>query len=390
MLFNPKHNDDKMSNNTIKELIIKLCTASPIRLSFLLSLINFDFLMPILKKYYGEEWRWKKFSMIVMFKLFVFRILKSFDHSRVIAYLICHEQEAREIGFTDTDGNICLPDHETQRHWEKERLGVHGLNTIFNAIVERIRFLLIPLGIVLGLNIGEDSTMIRSCANDKKAEYNGHYKEKGYKGDITIDVDLGIPIAKRLTGANDYDGDNFAYTIDDLHKRGIYPKHFVGDNHYATYSNYFYGGYLNGIKMHCNFSSDAIYRYDATEEQLFLQYRKLWHDSQYKNNPDFRDVGDMLIKHGKQELIGACFRNYSFHEYVEDPDGYLGSYHQRSKDESINGILTTETGFEKMKVLGRKNADMHLSAHLIAILVIALLRVQFGITGGLMKIGGIM
>jgi len=295
-----------------------------------------------------------------------------------------------ELGFADSKGNIHLPDHETQRHWEKERFGIHGLNAIFNAIVQRVGYLLLPFGIILGLRIGEDSTMIRSCANDKEAEYNGHYKEKGYKGDITIDTDLGIPIAKRLTGANDYDGNNFPYTVDDLHKRGIFPRYYVGDNHYATYFNYFYGGYLNNITMHCNFSSEAIYRYDATEAQLLLQYHELWRDPQYKNTPDFGDIGDMLIRHGKSELVGACIRNHSFLEREEDPDGYLGTYHQRSKDESINGILTTETGFEKMRVLGRKNADMHLSAHLIAVLVLALLRVQFGITGGLMKVGGIM
>lgn len=378
-----------MFNNNIKELIIKLCSAVPLRLSYLLSIIDFDFLLPVLKRFYREEWRWKKFGLIPMFRLFVFRILKKMDHTRVIAYLKCHEQEAKELGFTN-ENSICLPDHETERHWEKERFGTHGLNLIFNAIVERIKFFLLPLGIILGLRIGEDSTMIRSCANDKEAEYNGHYKEKGYKGDITIDTDLGIPIAKRLTGANDYDGNNFSYSIDNLNKRGIFPKLFVGDGHYATYFNYFYGSYVKGIKMHCNFSIDAIYRDDATEEQLLLQYKKFWKDNDYKYDPDFRNICEMLIKHEKQDILGANFRNYNFHEYEEDPDGYLGIYHQRSKDESINGILTTETNFEKMKVIGRKNAEMHLSAHLIAILVLALLRVQFGINEGLMKIGGIM
>ena len=370
-------------------MIIKLCTAFPLRLSWLLMLIEFEFLDSVLKKYYREDWRWKKFSRISMFKLFVFRTLKGFDHTRVIAHLRCHGQEAKELGFVKHN-KILLPNHETERHWEKVRFGSFGLNAIFNALVERIRLLLLPLGIILGLCIGQDSTMIRSCANDNEAQYNGHYKEKGWKADITIDTDLGIPIAKRLMGANDYDGNNFSFTIDNLHARGIFPRQYVGDNHYATFLNYFYGAYINGIQMYCNFSSSAIYRYDATNETLFEQYQKLWQDPQYKNNPGFKDIADMFIKHGKQELIGACFRNYKFDEREEDPDGYLGIYHQRSKDESINGILAVNTGFEKMKVLGRKNAELHLSGHLIALLVLALLRVQFGITTGLMKVGGIM
>jgi hypothetical protein len=35
------------------------------------------------------------------------------------------------------------------------------------------------------------------------------------------------------------------------------------------------------------------------------------------------NIGDLLIKHKKDEIVGACFRNYSLHEYEEDPGGYL-------------------------------------------------------------------
>ena len=45
-------------------------------LAVLLSLLDLEFLRQELRKFYAEEWRWKKFDCIAMLKLDIYRIFK--------------------------------------------------------------------------------------------------------------------------------------------------------------------------------------------------------------------------------------------------------------------------------------------------------------------------
>lgn len=93
---------------------------------------------------------------------------------------------------------------------------------------------------IIGLSIGkdtvQDATPIRSCNHDDEAEYNAHYKVKGYKVDI-LTGDRGTTI--RVTGINSDEGRDLIPQLEELIRAGIDVKRVDGG--YDDYKNLAWG-----------------------------------------------------------------------------------------------------------------------------------------------------
>ena len=354
-------------------------------LAVLLSAIDLEFLRVELKKFYAEEWRWKKFDCVAMLKLDIFRIFKRKNFTEVIEYLKHSPEEAKLLGFSE------LPSNKTIWHWENVRVGGSGFHHLFLVLVKKLKFLLIPFGVILGKHIGQDSTPIASTREDKDAEFNPHYKLKMHKCHIVGDTDLGIPLNYDGSGGCDYDGAYLLPLVDEMVLvLGEIIERCVGDGHYGSFENYAKMN-MRGIELLVKPAVDDVYHPEADEEGLQKEYQRLrdekgWLPLDFIN---FRQMLEFLYKHGKLEILGKFFRNRVFR--VKDALDFLEKYHRRSVNEGFHGVIKENTEFGKMKVSGSRKVFVHSGVHLLAFLAVGpLFKLQQGIPTELMSLGHVL
>jgi len=87
-----------------------------------------------------------------------------------------------------------------------------------------------------------------------------------------------------------------------------------------------------------------------------------------------------LVEEEIYEPVAMYFRNDYMREYEECPDGVLDVYHRRNGNEGINSYLKDNLGLET-HINGKrmKNIDIHVTQCCIALLAVALTRLQNGI-----------
>lgn len=87
------------------------------------------------------------------------------------------------------------------------------------------------------------------------------------------------------------------------------------------------------------------------------------------------------------EPIAMYFRNPYVQKYEECPDAVLDVYHMRNISEGVNSYLITNLGLEThVNGKGIKNIDLHATQCCIAILAVALTRLQHGIKENLSSV----
>jgi hypothetical protein len=274
-------------------------------LATLLSLLDLEFLRAELKKFYGEEWRWRKFDCIAMLKLDIYRIFKVKDFTGIIRYLAKNPQETKLLGFSE------LPSEKTIWHWEKIRVGGQGWKHLFLVCVRKIRFLLVPFGIILGKHLGQDSTPIASTREDPDARFNPHYKLKMHKGHILLDVEHNLPLNFEGSGGLAYDGDYLLLLIEESEKNlETVAEDCVADGHYGSFENHAHM-HMRGCGLIVKPSDSDVYRPEADEEGLRTEYQKFRGADGWlpPDNISLRQLLEFLYLHGKIELVGMHFRN---------------------------------------------------------------------------------
>ncbi len=94
-----------------------------------------------------------------------------------------------------------------------------------------------------------------------------------------------------------------------------------------------------------------------------------------------------LVKKGVHEPIAMYFRNPYVQKYEECPDAVLDVYHMRNISEGVNSYLKNNLGLEThVNGKGIKNIDLHATQCCIAILAVALTRLQHGIKENLSSV----
>lgn len=354
-------------------------------LATLLSLLDLEFLREHLKKFYAEEWRWRKFDCVCMLKLNIFRIFKQKDFPGVIKYLSLRPDEAKLLGFSE------LPSDKTIWHWEKIRIGGEGWKQLFLACIRKVRFLLVPFGIMVGKHIGQDSTPVESTRGDPDAKFNPHYKLMMHKCHLLLDVEHHLPLDYDGSDGTAYDGDYLLPLIEESEANlETAAEDCVADGNYGSFENHA-RMHMRGCGLIVKPSVSDVYHPEADERGLWREYQKLKGVNGWLP-PDFislRQLLEFLYLNGKVELVGMFFRNALVK--IRDEIDFLKHYHRRSVNEGFHGVVKDNTGFGKMRVSGSKNLKVHMGAHLLSVLAVgALFKIQNGVTTELMGLGHVI
>jgi len=354
-------------------------------LATLLSILDLEFLREHLRKFYAEEWRWRKFDCICMLKLDIFRIFKQEDFTGVIRYLGANPQDAKLLGFSE------LPSEKTIWHWEKVRVGGQGWKHLFLVCIRKIRFLLVPLGIILGKHLGQDSTPIASTREDPDAKFNPHYKLRMHKCHLLLDVDFGLPLNYDDSDGVAYDGNYLLPMIREAEQNlGTAAEDCVADGNYGSFENHAHMN-MRGTPLFINPAVSDVYHPEASEEALEKEYQKFRHEDGWLPREFIspRQLIEFLYRHGKLELLGMFFRNRIMD--IKDTIDFLKKYHRRSVNEGFHGVVKDNTGFGKMRVSGSRNLIVHNGIHLLAFLAVGpLFKIQNGVASELMGLGHVI
>jgi len=94
-----------------------------------------------------------------------------------------------------------------------------------------------------------------------------------------------------------------------------------------------------------------------------------------------------LVKAGRYEAVAMHFRNAYMVEYEEAPDSVLDAYHARNNAEGVNGHLKDQWDLERtLNVVGIEAIKRHVLWALVAVHVVALVRLQHGVVDNLLSI----
>jgi hypothetical protein len=372
-----------------------------VRTSQFLEGLDLDPIMPELNKHYSVSEGEEDYPRRAMFKTMVCRkIMKIRYYTRTQNYLKDHPYEAIELGFNiDANGNALVPDHETLRHFEKIRLGNEGMDKIMELFCINVVGVGNRFGLKIGEKTGTDSTPIQTY-NDPDGTYNGHYKKEMVKAHITSDYDNNVPLAKQVCGGTDGDDQ---YLEGMLRKTAVSAKENMDDS-------WFDGGYNSNknialahveFGLTCHYHIDKDWRRNVTyehnlggktyiytpEQEINYLYRKYWMEPDYKKDASLEYMMMYLVKREIYEPVAMYFRNPCVAKYEECPDAVLDIYHLRNISEGINSYMKANLGLEThVNGKGIKNIDLHVTQCCIALLAVALIRLQHGIKENLSSV----
>jgi len=309
-------------------------------------------------------------------------------------YLRTHPASAELLGYKrGPDGKIRTPNGETIRYNSKERFGPDGIRRIDHSILVAMSRRAKELGIDFGECCSSDAFPIEAVESDEKAEYNGHYEVNGYKGALTSSYseETGIvPLVGKVIGINDDEGKELIPQIRESKKCEIKVKNNWVDGKYPTFENIPQAEVIEGTKLHYDIADGWVYHPEATLEKVRTEYQK------YHHRPDFR-VGatvefmmEYLVKNGRGEIVGKMLRNDHIAAKEECPDGYIDHFHRRNISESENDNIKNDKGLQRaIKRKGREYVELQFQLTLLALHVVALVRLQKGVKKNLVSTRGL-
>jgi len=325
---------------------------------------------------------------------FVFMKITDKTPDAVANYIKTHSACAELLGYKrDADGSFITPDGETIRYNQKKRFGHEGIKKIDHAVLTAIRSRSKELGIDLGECCGSDAFPLKSVTSDTESEYNGHYEINGYKVAMTESYgsETGIiPLIGQVIGINEDEGRTMIPQIQELKTCDINVKQNWVDNKYATIKNIQQAEIIEKTKLHYNPAKNWVYDYNATLGQIKIEYQK------FHNEPDFQPGASLefmmkylvLKEHG--ETVGYMLRNEHIAAKEECPDGYLDHFHQRNITESENDYIKNDRGLQKaVRRRGKEYIELQFQLTLLALHVIALVRLQNGVKNNLVSTRGL-
>jgi hypothetical protein len=234
---------------------------------------------------------------------------------------------------------------------------------------------------------------LKSVQSDKEAEYNAHYEINGYKVAMTESYghETGIvPLVGNALGINEDEGKELIPHIQELKSCGIHVKEDWVDTKYVTIENIPQAEIMEGTKLHYNPAINWVYDHTATPERIKREYQK------FHRTPDFRPDAPLdfmmkyLIMKGRGETVGYMLRNEHIAAKEECPDGYLEHFHTRNITESENDYIKNDRGLQRaIKRKGKEYVRLQFHLTLLALHVVALVRLQKGIKKNLVSTRGL-
>lgn len=353
----------------------------PMRLPLFLSFMDVTPLEEAMKPYY------KRLNSVrylaSMGRTLIFMKLKQFTPDQMTNYLKTHPADAELLGYRrESNEAFEIPCGETFRVNLKKRFGTKGIKKIDHLIMLSMREEAEKLGVDFGDCCGSDAFPVKAVNSDKDADYNGHYDETGYKVATTESYtpETGIvPLVGDVIGINDNEGDTLILHIQELKSCGIHVKENFVDGKYATISNIAYAEIIEGTALHYDIAENWVYDYTATPYSIKAEYQKFHHEPDFKVNALEDFMVKYLVKKGCYGTVGYMLRNQHIAAKEECPDGYLDHFHQRNMTESENDYIKNDNGLQKaIKRRGKKTVELEFHLTLLALHVVALIRLQNG------------
>jgi hypothetical protein len=327
-------------------------------------------------------------------------------------YFYAYQEDARQLGFVDEDGNIDIPSYERFRTF-----AYHCVNwdEIRDAIVMEFQPIAKKHGIIFGSRSTEDATMVETVENDPDGKYNGHYKKTGLKEDIITGLTTRLPIHNETIGGTDCEGQTLINKFEHLKELGIHIKDHWVDGKYATLENIAITQTMFGTTLHYQVQEGWVIREDGTPEYIKKLYQQFWEDSDFKPGASLNEMMIFLVSRGRNiveqgrllqkaalsegawgnnrrpkrgrpstlersaqdrffeseriinegmrllEPVGAYYRNIIMERALENPEALKKEMGKRQLAESINNHLKNDLGLQKeLRVKGRKKVHIHI------------------------------
>lgn len=353
---------------------------TPVETSEFLSHLNLEFLDPVLKEMFPrlEYIRLKVYARVRLVLFMKLRGIKCITDAYRI--LQTNPMVTENLGFYPDN----LPVYETIRHFINDLLA-EKVDKVFYRVVEEIDRRMKNKGEKLEKG-REDATVITAKRNDDEAEYSGYYKTKGWKKDLLVSKQ-GIFLSYKDMGINDDEGYVLPYHLQKLKEVGINLDSLTVDGGYPSYENI--------AIAHCGYQTNLLYKpqkhwvYNekGSPRKIRERYSRYWKDEWYKPDATIEYELQFLYKKGEYEYVGAYFRNLQVKKYEASEELRKEITQGRNESEGFNSYLKQRAGFEsELPRKGKKEAFFHTTLCLLALNMVALTRLQNGITENLTSV----
>jgi len=364
----------------------------PMSLSLFLSFMDVTSLEEAMKPYYKRLYSVQYLAS--MGRTMIFKKIKQMTPDGVANHLKTHPADAELLGYErKSDGSFKTPDGETIRYNLKNRFGSKGVKEIDHAIVIAMEKAAEKLGIDFGDCCGSDAFPLKAVGSDNNAEYNAHYDVHGYKVATTesYNPETGIvPLVGDVIGINDNEGDLLIPQIQELKSYGIHVKENFVDGKYATISNIAHAEIIEETVLHYDIAENWVYDDTATLHSIKPEYQKFHHEPDFKVNASEDFMMKYLVKKGCYGTVGYMLRNMHMAAKEECPDGYLDHFHRRNITESENDYIKNDSGLQRaIRRKGRETIQLQFHLTLLALHVVALVRLQNGVKKNLVSKRGL-
>jgi hypothetical protein len=312
------------------------------------------------------------------FKFAAFCKLKRFRSIREgHTYLRDHSDACKKLGFKK------LPTYELLREFLNERLP--GLLGALNdeVLVEADKELQEHTEQRLFEEVSQDAVDLKARKTDEEAEWSEYYKEYGYKADLVVGLGTGMTATPMFLGINEHEGKCFSKQVERLRNLGFEPRSWAFDGKYSSKESIALGTIGYGMELNYKIQKDWVRDSRGTEGEIARAYQKHWRERDFKQGAKLWDQLEFLYRKGELERVGAWLRNKAMEIYEADPKSYLKKYHRRSRSESTNSHLKEKLDLERGIPKGKRGAERHVELCVLARNLVALNRLQHGVTENL-------
>ncbi len=346
---------------------------NPVNADEFLSALNLECLQDFFKRLYRRE---PEYPAKAMFKAVVFMNLKKMKFfTELVRYFRSNPLTALALGFEKKQGAVCIPSKQNLWHFCNIRLKGH-----WNGLFILMRDEIVARGQTVGFTMGEktieDAMPLQSLPGDREAEYNDHYKIKGYKVDSVTDQNTGVPLSVTVTSINVDEAKNLIPQLTELTRSGIRIKEHTIDGGYDDYEMIGWMGFheIQGkYRIHTNW----VHNLKGDVQNIQALYQKHWHDSEFKQYASLSDILRFLFTKGYTEEVGAFYRNQTMAAYTQAPQKYLKRYHVRSRQEGHHGYWKEHLELQdRLRTKGLVRVTRYVLRNICTILAVVLCRLQ--------------
>jgi hypothetical protein len=364
----------------------------PMRLALYLSFLDVTPLEEAMSPYY------KRLSgvryLASMGRTLIFMKIHQLTSDGMAHHLKTYPTDAELLGYQrKLDGTYKTPDGETIRYNLRKRFGVSGIKEIDHAILVAMEQTAKRLGIDLGACCGSDAFPLKAVQSDTIAEYSGHYEIPGYKVATTesYNQETGIvPLVGAVLGINDDEGKELIPQLQALKHCGIHIKEDFVDGKYATIENIAHAEIIENTRLQYDIADNWVYNDNATPFTIKTEYQKFHGESDFTVNVSEDFMMEYLVKKECCDTVGYMLRNQHIAAKEECPDGYLDQFHRRNITESENDLIKNDHGLQQaIRRKGKETIELQFHLALLALHIIALVRLQNGIKDHLVSKRGL-